>query len=363
MWLMFMITPRRAAGALTLGLLSGLLSSTAPAAQASPWRLTYHHAAKGDATGQQVVSAGAGQAWAVSFDGGAARWSMLRWNGKSWRTASLPGAFTYAGAGGILRRATSNDAAWLFAYASGTTHAWRYTGGRWVDLPRSAQRDVQDAAVLNGTDVWVADQGGTLTHWDGHAWQAARTPAPVERLAAAGPRAVWALGGTTMMRWDGKQWVTQPLPMLKLPGTPVVKNPRPGCGPLLPPKVELHDLAAGSAHDVWAVGSVVSRYTTCQGVEVVLADVVFRSDGKGWKRVPLGTKTGLRDVETAGGRVWVGAGSVVYGYQGGRWTRTALPVRGKGRSSARSLSAVPGTSRLLVYGVGETGESLIYERS
>lgn len=166
----------------------------------------------------------------------------LHWNGKKWRTLTLPGS-----PDSITGTAVSGPGnVWVFGYDAappdslgpGAPYAAHWDGYSWsqVDLPvgptfvsKASPSDIwavgPTAATSSGTGssvVYAAE------HWNGASWQQVALPAlaPVngftwypQAVAALSPKNVWvsevpsvSLGGgtvpngTILLHWDGQQW-------------------------------------------------------------------------------------------------------------------------------------------------------------
>ena len=99
----------------------------------------------------------------------------------------------------------------------------------------------------SATDAWAVgrlqvQQSPVVLHWDGTSWSPVNIPATVRELfgvSAISPANAWAVGGSpsssppVVLHWDGSSWTT---------------TPAPGEG-------AAEDVSAGSATDVWVVGT------------------------------------------------------------------------------------------------------------
>lgn len=61
---------------------------------------------------------------------------------------------------------------------------------------------------FGATDVWVAADGGRMLHFDGAAWETHElgAGATMADIWAFAPDDVWAVGGTSLARYDGATW-------------------------------------------------------------------------------------------------------------------------------------------------------------
>jgi hypothetical protein len=166
----------------------------------------------------------------------------LHWNGKKWRTLTLPGSPVT-----ITGTAVSGPAnVWVFGYDAappdslgpGAPYAAHWDGYSWsqVDLPVVPE----SVSKASASDIWAvgptaATSGGTgssvvyaALHWDGASWHRVALPvlAPIdgstwypEAVTALSPKNVWVSelpsvnpgsgagpDATTLLHWDGQQW-------------------------------------------------------------------------------------------------------------------------------------------------------------
>lgn len=131
----------------------------------------------------------------------------------------------------------------------GASTAWRAVPG-----PNLHGFQVLDISAPAADDAWAVGlvapgdfEGYALTHWNGARWSRV-TPAPwlVRSVEAVGANDVWAMesGESSPPKahhWNGARWTSMPLP--SKPGEPA------GYGS------SVHDVAAVSTRNVWAVGS------------------------------------------------------------------------------------------------------------
>src|SRR5205823_4509832 len=61
-------------------------------------------------------------------------------------------------------------------------------------------------------DVWAVGDGGTVAHWDGHAWTSVASSVTSDLYAVSGSRSddVWAVGPGAAVHWDGTRWSLVP---------------------------------------------------------------------------------------------------------------------------------------------------------
>lgn len=101
------------------------------------------------------------------------------------------------------------SAALCSALAFADSSGWTCWG---PGLPDPCRNDLHSVAIVPGTDgreVWAAGAGGTLLHWDGHAWTKIPSPTSQTLRAVAFARSGFGLavghGGTTL-KWNGSAW-------------------------------------------------------------------------------------------------------------------------------------------------------------
>ncbi|MCP2352871.1 hypothetical protein [Nonomuraea roseoviolacea] len=354
-----------------LVVLLAVCGADAHAPRVASWRLT--HAVRGwpgEVTSTDIGAMGVtgqGQAWALLAErsgsgrgSGPRSWSMLRWDGASWRRAPLPeGA---EGSDPRFAASPSGDDLWLFT----GDRPFQLTGGRWTHRPWRGAFTRASVAAGAKDDVWVSEYGGPddyaeagLSHWDGRSWSPVPQPSAygheVSRLAAPGRGELWAvvdgMGQARVIRWNGSGWAATPLP------------PAPGCPPA--PAGGFYGMAARARDDVWLITqAAAARSGSCA---VPDRGLVARWDGTAWTwpDLPL-TQTWLPDVaaDRVGG-VWIAANPAhgqpyVLNFRNGRWTRSALPADG-GWAGFVDIAPVPGTTRLWALARRGDGTLLLYE--
>jgi hypothetical protein len=144
-----------------------------------------------------------------------------------------------------------------------------------VELNAVAADSAADAwAVGAYLDTSTSTDHGLLLHWDGHGWAQVTLPADSEELwavTAVSASDVWVSGtdpggGLLLLHYDGTGWTRLPVPAITPGGTPQ--------------RIFLTGMAATSASDVWAVGSVTVGFS--------LRDIplIMHWDGTAWSQVP-----------------------------------------------------------------------------
>lgn len=239
--------------------------------------------------------------------------------------------------------------------------------GWWRPMPTPYVKNgsLSDASASSRTDAWAVGWRRTpwgwrpLTeHWDGHAWTRVPSLHPgtytvLATVVAIAPNDVWAAGdsGRTvgaaavglrplLEHWDGLRW-------------------RKVAVPYRARRAHLHDLAATSSNDVWAVGTGRNGWSTR----------TLHYDGKTWRFVPsVDTRFFHNDLTSVSASspndVWsVGAwddedqtGSFVEHWDGHAWSLIPTP-KSVDRMSAelRSVVAISPTD---AWAVGQLSKRL-----
>jgi hypothetical protein len=249
-----------------------------------------------------VAATSATNAWAVgSYDNSAntsTQTLIVHWNGTAWQQVPSPspggpGAGHASALNGIV--ATSATDAWAVGYyINSTTHLSQalivhWNGTSWQQVPSpdvGIESGLGGVAATSATNVWAvgsypnrfATGNRTLVvHWNGTAWQQVPSPNPhscedsngLSGVAATSATNAWAVGSddmcpgsetenlvTLILHWNGTSWRQQ-------------ASPRPSVG-------GLHGVAATSATNAWAVGTVVVTGLT----------LTAHWNGTAWQRVP-----------------------------------------------------------------------------
>ena len=363
---------RRAVGVvITLGVLGGLIATTAAPADAAgcqSWKVQPSPNPAGSShnnvlTG--VAATSSRNAWGVGYvgyysKGRAARTLIEHWNGRAWRVQQSPDP---GGAGDVnylqAVAATSPTNAWAVGEYSKSTsgfHAllehWNGRAWRVQKSPNPGGTDISlyGVAATSSRDAWAvghySSDGTYLTfveHWNGKAWKVQNSPDPggyendLYGVTAVSSSNVWAVGdyhnatrdGTLMEHWSGKAWKVKPSP-----------NPEGS-------NYQLTGVAANSSSDAWAVGSYLAG--TAQQT------LLEHWNGKAWKvektPSPGGNDNLLFGVAaTSPSNAWVG------GYTSSRsllehWNGTAWKIR---------KSPNPGSRGNLVFGMAATSATDVW---
>ncbi|MEV4571463.1 hypothetical protein AB0K12_47600 [Nonomuraea sp. NPDC049419] len=340
---------------------------------ASRWAVRY--TAQG---GVQMVATADGGALLFAAEGRRRGWSMLRWDGGSWKRAGLPEQFGKAGrldvAGSASGKTIWAVAAVYGAFDSVTEHLWRWSEGRWTrHLSRSAEwNQVVGMAVDSQDNAWLVtgmDPDGDsskVLHRRGKTWRDDTPPArSLAGVAAARPDDVWVVTDQQMsnevaitLHWNGTDWRKVDHPCEAGSARSLCRGRR---------YLGQMSLAAQPDGRAWAVGPAWADGGS---------PVVLRWDRTQWKQVSLNVvQTALTAVRTdpASG-LWIAANPAsgapyVLNLRNGRWTRSTLPG-GSPADRIIGIAPAPGTARLWVHierhdlignQPGHEKTSLIYE--
>ncbi|NUW39380.1 hypothetical protein [Nonomuraea rhodomycinica] len=349
-----------------LALLLAVCGADAHAVRPATWRLTYAlQGPTGEVSSTDFGAMGVtgqGQAWALLQENRGRRWTMLHWDGASWRRAAPPEGVS--GGDAEFAASPAGDDLWMFA----GNRPFQLTGGRWVHRPWPGRFARGSVAAGARDDVWIAEYGGPddyseagLSHWDGRSWSPVPGPGShdheLSRVAASGEGELWAvaeaMGQARVTRRDGSGWAATPLP------------PAPGCPPA--PAGGFHGMAARARDDVWLITQGAARRSGSCAVPD--RGLVARWDGAAWRWLDLplaGTWLPTVRADRVGG-VWIAANPAhgqpyVLNFRHGRWTRSALSADG-GWAGFVDVVPVPGTTRLWALARRGDGTLLIYELS
>lgn len=245
-----------------------------------------------DGTLEAVAATSAVDAWAVGYLGRQGTPLIVHWNGTAWR--SIPAG---APARTILHSvaATSPGNAWALGETYRTVSSqqmpvilhWDGTAWRQVPLPRltfpaggGAQLNAVSATSAGNAwaaGVFLSRQGspgaGFVLHWNGSSWsQVPSAPAsagdPIAVAATATDHA-WLLGAVTGL-WNGRDWMTVPIPLLKK-----LPDGRGGTVSAL----------AASGHTAWVAGQYCTTTTACEDGRDL--PMILRWTGHAWTLTPV----------------------------------------------------------------------------
>jgi hypothetical protein len=301
-----------------------------------------------------LVAAGASSAsdaWAVgSYTDSTDSASLSlaeHWDGSAWTVASTPSPF---GNGNFLNAVAdiSPTDAWAVGYSTFDTGGyyqqpvyqpliehWDGTGWSVVPaaLPSIGVPLFYGVAAVSATDVWAVgyisgEYAGVIEHWDGSSWSIVPSPASTQILwsvTAISSSDVWAAGEAlkgqpAFDHWDGKTWTA-------FSGPPVSAG-----------YLHMTGIAAASASDVWAVGTMTG---TASGSPYQTLSEHW--DGTAWSivrspdPVSKGNNAFFQVAAVSGNDVWAvgygygpteggGAAPILANWDGKKWQLASAPV-------------------------------------
>ncbi|GIE59767.1 hypothetical protein BJY16_003965 [Actinoplanes octamycinicus] len=303
---------------------------------------------------RDVTAAGPSAAWAVGYqnqnyypapgDELKQLYAVTRWNGATWTQQRLPGDPAE------LSGVSASSAADVWTVGKDRQlrpYAARFDGSAWTEvhpLVADSGTVLSDVAAADGKAVFVGGTGTSepaIVEWDGSRFTGRAVTvadswgSELYSVAALPGGAAFAVG--YKYRADG----TGPFPMVlgrqggtwRVAAVPVIPN------------ATLLTVAARSATDVWAVGTIDDSYTR--------TPLILHFDGQSWRQVaapvPAGTLSAV--AADAAGTVWItgteDSGRTLYlRHQSGRWTvEYGVPVNstyGTGHPAFSGLTAIPG---------------------
>jgi len=216
------------------------------------WRIVPSPLPAGGALGglYDVKAFSGTDAWTVgSYFASGWRALIQRWDGTAWNLVAGPAPQPSANHELLGIDGVASDDLWAVGYAGAGGLVVRWNGATWsqVALPPLgtdlSRLRLEDVVAVSATDVWIvgsAQRGCCqpvpyFLHWTGQGWQhgqPAGVSATFSAVTALSSNQVYAVGRTTISRWDGSTWRVEPV-------TPP--------GPL-------YGISAAGAATVWAVG-------------------------------------------------------------------------------------------------------------
>jgi hypothetical protein len=309
-------------------------------------------------------------AWAVGdFVATTAPWDRplaARWNGSTWTLTSPPTPSGGAILHGVDGSASNN--VWAVGRngtAAGLIQRWNGTSWSTVSSPSPAGAT---GAVLAGvktfstTNAWAVGSVGVSTgapftrtlvkRWNGTSWSIVSTPNPDPTqnvlVAVDGTSAndIWAVGGighdgyegrTTaglVLRWNGSSWTRAAIPDFDSTFS----------------TIELTDVVALAANDVWVVGTAWHRQLFRE------VPYLLRWNGTTWKHstIPNPPAGGFNSVTALSPTKVYAVGNaegrtLVARWNGSSWTQETTPA--PGLSSELLAAAATGTGTVWAVGV------------
>ncbi len=173
------------------------------------------------------------------------------WDGSSWSVVSTPTATVESTSLNEVVAISSNNV-WAVGGNSGNALVEHWDGTSWslVSSPVfTSAGSLSAVSADSANDIWAVG-GRTILHFDGANWSQVASPnLSATSVTALSPTNVWAVGTVSVFinhqtvqqaaieHWDGTSWS-------------IVASPNPG------DPSSLQGIAAISANDMWAVGSI-----------------------------------------------------------------------------------------------------------
>jgi hypothetical protein len=329
---------------------------------AATWHGTATPDPSGDARFTGVEAFTPTEAWAVGYadPGGTGTQPIAaRWNGTAWTMTSPP----TPNGGGLLNGIDGSAATdvWAVGAAGSAPLTQRWTGAAWSTVagpsPAGAGsaglRDVKSFgtgsawAVGNATVPSSNPQSRTLIErWSGTSWTIVPSPSPdpTQNLLVAvdgvSGTDAWAVGGMghdgyggatvagLVLRWNGSTWTR-----VTIPGADATFS-----------VIELRDVVAVSATEVWVVGEAFNRQVFRQ------VPYILRWNGQTWQHSTLpNAPSGRFNSVTAlaPDKVYAsgdsGGRTLVARWNGTGWVQESTPSPGSYASLLGSSAAGSGT--------------------
>jgi len=136
-------------------------------------------------------------------------YAVQHFDGQQWKAKSL-GSLPMREFTGVY--GTSDSDMWVTARLG-----WIYTQssaapGEWTSLQFDHKEDLNDVWASGPEDVFVVGDGGTISHYNGIAWQTMESGVTknLKAVWGSGPNEVYAVGdGGTILHYDGDAWSDQ----------------------------------------------------------------------------------------------------------------------------------------------------------
>jgi hypothetical protein len=236
----------------------------------------------GDAALNGVAVTSAGATWATGSGVGQLDGFLLRWNGRTWASASFPLAGQFHDLSGIA--AGPGGSAFAVGTDSSTSLvplSMKWTGKTWQKATVSAPSwsTLNTVAFAPGGAAWAAGTTGLsrdntlILRWNGKDWTRVASPGTgtILGLGFAASSNGWAVGSngskTLILHWNGKTWNSSPA-VAAAPPPPATRYSTAG---------GLAGVAAASASSAWAVGHA--------GTGTSAKVLMLHWNGSRWSRV------------------------------------------------------------------------------
>lgn len=333
------------------------VGQASPSATSPSWQIKKILNAKYDSNLLNLTAPSTHDAWAFG-DGVGGRPIAVHWTGgTSWRSSTIPGAFTRVG----YVSSTSPDNVWAGgSECSGgapgiksvtAAYVARFNGHKWSTTRFNTSAYCGAAMVTTGpSNGWLLGTN-RAEHFTGKRWTKVSLPklGSVISATAVSAHNIWTVGGrfnalhlarstAFFTHYNGHVWRTVGLPFIKLPTH----------GYIYP-----YDIVAVGAKNIWAAVTVFPA-----GAQSIL----LHWNGIKWRKtaVPVTPDQVLQLTPDGHGGVWaIMFQSVTGGYQfahyaAGHWTYDQVPTNGlpgvtptSATFDVYSISLIPGTRTVL----------------
>lgn len=207
----------------------------------------------------------------------------------------------------------------LFPFANGRSYPW-------------TNASLRSVFMLDGSNVWVVGQSGTILRWEGLAWRTVASPTGSWLQSVYMNNAIdgWAVGQSTIMHWNGTVWEAVPNPTgenlydifmvnanegwtVGNAGRTIHWNGTTWTAKPSPTSELLFSIYMTDSSDAWAVGS---------------RGTIINWNGTAWNNVTSPITTSLYDVAmvTASDGWGVGNGGTIIHYNGTSWNNVSSPT-------------------------------------
>ncbi|MFI0352277.1 hypothetical protein [Actinomadura sp. 9N407] len=318
-------------------------AASAGAAAATVWPLV--QGTPGQDTGTSLSSIATtpdGTMWASGSRYRDRKPALQRLSNGTWTNVGLPASLSKLSLNSVT--ATSASDVWVAGQLadSGAENAIGHWNGKaWRTFTVPYQFQSTGIAARDTRNVWAVSYSGAK-YWNGTAW--ADTPIGIRpRAVAASPGGAWAVGTTgpqpAAARWNGSAWVTVPFP--EIAGT--VRGEIAS---------SFHDVLVVSDDDVWAVGAV--QLADASG-KASSRSLFAHWNGTKWTHTIGDPRTAFTEITSDGaGGMWIMENQGVMRHRAadGTWSTETVTVPAGTTPRINDMAVRPGTRT--VWAVGAT---------
>jgi hypothetical protein len=137
---------------------------------------------------------------------------ILHWNGAAWKRVPSPNPGGFANLWGVAATSASN--AWAVGW-DGKPLILRWNGTAWKQVPSPAAASdgiLRGVAALSARSAWavgypISSKRALILRWNGSRWNQVTAPlAGYFGVAAPSATRAWAVGGGSIIAWNGTRW-------------------------------------------------------------------------------------------------------------------------------------------------------------